>query len=130
VVTGSPLAYRKPVTSSVECRLVVRGHFDILLAVGNGGERFSAELDIMGRGLAAVLHEWITRLGFCENFLFVMWEIEIVYREDQSGQVVWRGRKGLGESGDLPCLSGRTWKEHEETPGLFLVQEEAVRASG
>jgi hypothetical protein len=91
VVTGFPLAYRKPVASSIECRLVVRGHFDVLLAVGDGSERFSAEFDIVSRRLAAMLDERITRLGFCKSFLFVVWKIEIVYRENQGGQIVWCG---------------------------------------
>jgi hypothetical protein len=85
VVTGFPLAYRKPVASSIECRLVVRGHFDALFAVRDGSKRFSAKFDIVGRRLAAMLDERIAWLRSCESFLFVVWKVEIVYREDQGG---------------------------------------------
>jgi hypothetical protein len=56
-----------------------------------------------------MLYEWIARLRFCKRLLFVMREVEVIYREDQSGKIVWCRRKSLGESGDLPCLSGEAW---------------------
>lgn len=31
-----------------------------------------------------MLHEWVAGLRFCECLLFVVWEIEVVYGEDQS----------------------------------------------
>lgn len=37
-----------------------------------------------------MLYEWVVRLRLCECILFVVWKVEIVYREDQSGQIVRR----------------------------------------
>lgn len=52
-----------------------------------------------------MLHKWVVGLRFGKSLLFAVCKVQIIYREDQSGEIVWRRRQGFGERGDLPCLS-------------------------
>ena len=81
-VTDLPFASRKSVSRARESRLVVRRDLDVGLAVRDSCKCFDTELYIVSRRLATMLYEWVVGLRFCECFLFVMWKVEIVYRED------------------------------------------------
>ena len=81
-VADLPLACRKSVSRARESRLVIRRDLNVVLAVRDSCKCFDTELYIVSRRLATMLYEWVVGLRFCECFLFVMWKVEIVYRED------------------------------------------------
>jgi hypothetical protein len=108
-VADLPLACRESVSRASESRLVIRRDLDIALAVRDSCKCLDTELYVVCRRLATMLNKRIAGLGFRECFLFFVWKVEVVYRENQGGQVVWCRGEGLGESGDLPCLSAEAW---------------------
>jgi len=104
-VDDSPLTLRPSITCAAERRFVVRGDLDVSPALIDGAEELNSEFDIVGRWLTAVLHERVGRLAFGEGDLIGVREVEVVYAEDDRGEVVGWGGEGVGEGFDLLVLA-------------------------